>query len=255
VRLTKLLLADSFVEGSSLLKPSRVLLSLLAVLTAGALLPASSVGAGEASCFDGDSTKRSLMRGDVDGDEVKDAVWLTAERVDGNCRYFVKAELNNSKDKKRLDGDSYTLAITSRIMAMVHVDTVDGKEFGVVLSQGASTVFFGLFTIRANEIKRMEISGDGAPPDDLFGYGGSLPFLVATDCARNRPAGQVIYSEAERIGDETKYMVRRRWFNVEGYDFHRTGEPVHKERVRNPSNHFYEFRTSPLRSCEGRVRG
>ena len=230
-----------------------MLLTLVAVAT---LLPSSPVGAGEASCFDGDSTKRSLMRGDVDGDEVKDAVWLIARRVAGNCRYYVKADLNNSKDTKRLrGGDDFTLRTNSRIMAMVKVDTVDGKEFGVVLSQGASTVFFGLFTIRSNEIKQMEINGRGAPPNDLFGYGGSIPFLVATDCARNRPAGQVIYSEAVRDPDSGKYVVRRRWFRVEGFDFQRTGEATHKEKVRNPSNHFYEFRQSPLGSCQGRVRG
>ena len=230
------------------------LILFLVVVTAATLLPTGSVGAGEASCFDGDSNKRSLMQGDVDGDEVKDAVWLIAKRVSGNCRYFVKADLNNSKDTKRLFGDGATLRTNSRIIAMVHIDTVDGKEFGIVLSQGASTVFFGLFTIRANEIKRMEINGDGAPSDDMFVYGGSIAFLGATDCARNRPDGQVIYSEAIQDAND-KYVVRRRWFNVEGYDFHRTGEPVHRERVGNPSNHFYEFRRSPLGSCEGRVRG
>ena len=213
--------------------------------------------AGESSCFENDSTRHGLMRGDVDGDGNRDAVWILAKRRNGRCRYFVKADLGDTEDRKRLHGSRFVARHHSRVMAMVKVDTVPGKEFGVVLEQGASTAFAGLFTIRANTIRRMRVEGNGAPADDLFPYGGSIAFQFAVDCARHRPPGQVISTEAVYDQDANRYKVKRRWFQVVGVDLQRTNEPTQRERVRPGRLHesFYEFRSSPFGSCAGRAPG
>jgi hypothetical protein len=213
--------------------------------------------AGRASCFEDDATRHGLMRGDVDGDGNRDAVWILAKRPGGRCRYYVKADLGDTEDRKRLRADRFVMRNFSRVMAMVEVDSVPGKEFGVVLEQGASTVFAGLFTIRADTIRRMHINGDGAPAGNLFAYGGSINFQFASDCARNRPPNQVVYSEAVFDSDINRYRVKRRWFQVVGVDFERTSEDTQKERVRPGRLHerFHEFRNNPFGSCPGRVKG
>ena len=216
-----------------------------------------SASAGRASCFEDDATRHGLMRGDVDGDGNRDAVWILAKRPGGRCRYYVKADLGDTEDRKRLHGSRFVLRNFSRVMAMVEVDSVPGKEFGVVLEQGASTAFAGLFTIRADTIRRMHINGNGAPAGDLFPYGGSIMLQFASDCARNRPPNQVVISEAVFDQDANRYKVKRRWFQVAGIDFERTNEETQRERVRPARLHerFHEFRNNPFGSCPGRVRG
>lgn len=217
----------------------------------------TTAGAGEASCFEGDHSRRGQMKGDVDGDGNRDAVWISAIRRSGSCRYFVKADLGSTQDRKRLRGDRFVFRNNSRVMAMVRVDTVPGREFGVVVAQGASTVLAKLFTIRANTIREMDVHGAGAPAGDAWPYGGSVGLSFASDCARRRPAGQVIYSEATINDAGTHYRVKRRWFQVVGVDFERTAEPTDRRRVRAARLHerFYEFSNSPFGSCGGRVRG
>ena len=217
----------------------------------------TGASAGEASCFEGDHSRRGLMKGDVNGDGDLDAVWITAKSVDGSCRYFVKADFGDSSDRKRLRGDRFVFRNYSRVMAMIAVDTVPGREFGVVTGQGASTTFAKLFTIRANRIREMDVHGAGAPAGDMFPYGGSVTLQFASDCARNRPDGQVIYSEATLNDAGTHYRVKRRWFQAVGTDLERTSEPTDRRRIRAERLHerLYEFRTSPFGSCAGRVRG
>jgi hypothetical protein len=241
------------------LRSRKLVLLLVAALT----VPAGLVFTGTSSaraprCFDGDHTRRGIMRGDVDGDGDKDAAWVTARRRDGRCRYFLKVNMGEEDDRKRLVGaDRFTMRHFSRISAMIAVDLVPGKEIGVTMAQGANTAFMGLFTIRDNEIRRVRVDGPGAPSDDLFPYGGSITFQTGEDCARNRPPGTIIYSEAELNNAGNRYKVKRRWFMTEGVSTHfqRTPEETDRQRVR-PRNldRLYEF-GPPFDRCPGRVRG
>lgn len=241
-----------------------VLKKLALLLAAAVLVPVANLGparAGRSNCFEGDSSKRGLMRGDINGDGNRDEVWIAARRVNGRCRYFVKADMGAARDRKILRGegaDRFALRHFSRVAAMVELDLVGGKEFPVVLNQGASTVFVGVYTIRANEIRRGRFDGPGAPDDDLLGYGGSVGGQIASDCARHRPPGQIINSTALYKSDINRYRVKRRWFATEGVSTHfeRTPQPTDKRTVR-PSHlsDFYEFRNNPFGSCTGRVRG
>ena len=227
-------------------------------LVIGALAGVAGAGGdGGGSCFDNNPTKHGKMRGDVDGDGTQDLVWIAANRHDGRCRYFAKVDLGVDEARKRLYGDRFVFRNFSHVMAMVEVDRFPGKEFGIVLEQGASTTFAGLFTMRAGEIQRMNVSGPGAPEDDLFGYGGSVGIQVASDCARNRPDGQVINSVALLNNSGSHYKVKRRWFRATAGELVRTNEETDKRRVRANRLHeaLYEFRNSPFGSCPGRAPG
>lgn len=226
-------------------------------LTLGVLGIPAGAGGGGRSCFDNNPTKHGKMRGDVDGNGTRDLAWIAANKHNGRCRYFAKVDLGMDEARKRLVGDRFVLRNFSHVMAMVEVDTVPGREFGIVLQQGASTTFAGLFTMRAGEIRRVRVFGRGAPDGHLFGYGGSIGIQVASDCARNRPDGQVIYSVAVLNDAGTHYKVKRRWFASTGVNLRRTPEPTAKRRVRAENLHerLYEFNNSPFGSCAGRAPG
>jgi hypothetical protein len=237
----------------------KLTLVLVAVLSLSAgIVFAGNSSAHGARCFEGDHSKRGIMRGDVNGDGAKDAAWIMARRHDGRCRYFLKVNMGDEDDRKRLFGaDRFTMRHFSRISAMIQVDLVPGKEIGTTMAQGANTAFMGLFTIRNDEIRRVRVDGPGAPSNDLFPYGGSITFQSGEDCARNRPPGTIIYSTAELNNAGNRYKVERRWFMTEGVSTHfeRTPENTDRQRVR-PGNldRLYEF-GKPFNRCPGRVRG
>ena len=236
------------------------ILILSACLMSVTMLVPKGVVAGTASCFDGDPSKRGLMRGDVDGNGTRDEVWITGRREDFDgdrrCVYYVKADMGAHEDRLRLHGDRFTFRNFSRVMAMVRIDDVPGREFGVVVSQGASTAFAVLFTIRNHVINKLNAEGPGAPPDDAWGYGGSVAFVSAVDCAAHRGTGRIIASTANYDSDDNRYNVRRRWFEAMDTALVRTARETDRARVR-PENldQFPEFRHSPLGRCVGRVRG
>jgi hypothetical protein len=222
------------------------------------LVLTGSASAGMRRCFDGDHTQRGIMRRDVDGDGDRDGAWIIARRRDGRCRYFLKVNMQQDEDTKRLRGaDRFTMRHFSRVSGMIEVDLVPGKEIAVLMAQGANTSFSGLFTIRNGEIRMIRVDGRGAPPGDLFPYGGSITFQAGEDCARNRPPGTIIFSTAELNDAGNRYKVRRNWFMTEGVSrhFERLG-PTDRERVR-PQNldRFYEFNSPPFQRCAGRFRG
>jgi hypothetical protein len=240
------------------MKRTRAVAVMLALpLSFGVLTEGAAAGGGGRSCFENNPTKHGKMRGDVDGNGTRDLAWIAANKHNGRCRYFAKVDLGSDEARKRLYGDKFVFRNFSHVMAMVDVDTVPGREFGIVLQQGASTTFAGLFTMRGGNIERINVHGAGAPDDDLFGYGGSIGISVASDCARNRPDGQVINSVAVLNNAGTHYKVKRRWFQSTGVDLQRTAEDTDKRRVKAEKLHerLYEFRNSPFGSCPGRAPG
>ena len=238
---------------------SRRLIPVLCVAAVTAAVPTESSFAGRASCFEGgDTSRRGAMKGDVNGDGNRDVAFITAGISTGRCRYYLKVDFGRRSDRIRLRGDRFVLRNYARPMAMVQVDEVPGKEVGVLLAQGASVSGAGLFTARQNVLRRVDVTGRGAPDRDIFLYGGSIAFQAAVDCARNRPPGQVIYTIAIFDQDANRYRVRRRWFQADPAtgDLARTPEPTQRASVRPARLHerFYEFRNSPFYDCPGRVR-
>lgn len=240
-----------------------LVISIVVALAAG-LLP-SSASAVTIRCFAEDHTlERRLMRGHLDGDGIRDEVWLGARKTDGRCRYFVFARTSAAGlSRVRVAGSDrfsrVSLRRAARPIALVRIDAFAGKEVAVKLLEGASVRPFGFFTMRRDHLRRMDI--DAAAPEPLaarnmFAFGGGLSLMFGTDCAYGKSARTVVFSRAFPEGDGPRYVVERRWYQVRGYSFARTSHPTQRELVRigTLTSRFPEFRNGGLLPrCEGRV--
>jgi hypothetical protein len=232
-----------------------------------ALLAALPSGAGaEPSCFSAEHTRaRRLMKGNLDGDGVNDAVWVGARRQRGPCRFYVFVRTSTAgKSGVRLRAPDklsrYSLRHNARPIALIRVDAIAGREIAVKLLQGASVRPFGFFTMRQGRLRRMGIQGKIAKPlaaEDMFAFGGGLSLMFATDCAYGKAPRTVVHSRAfPKSAIEGRYIVERRWYQVRGSDFVQTTHPVQKEvlRIRNIKRHFSEYRHGGLLAhCRGKV--
>ena len=238
----------------------------------GALLALSLVGSGwfvplatsaaVARCFDERQTlERRTMRGNLDGDGG-DEVWLGARTNDGRCDYYVFARTTayGSSRVAIPAPDRFTRASLrlGEPIALVRIDGSPGREIAVKLLEGASVRAFGFFTIRRGHITRMDIGAD-APPlpaENMFGFGGGLALMFATDCAYGKAERTVTFSRATRRADGATYRVQRRWYQVRGSDFVRTSHPAERDIVglSKLRDRFPEFRNGGLLPrCDGTV--
>jgi hypothetical protein len=217
-------------------------------------------------CFSAEHTRaRRLMRGNLEGDGIKDAVWVGARKKDTRCRFYVAAQTSTAgRSHVRLRAPDkfsrYSLRHNARPIALVRIDATAGREIAVKLLQGASVQPFGFFTLRQGRIRRMEIEGRIARPlaaEDMFAYGGGLSLMFATDCAYAKSPRTVVHSRAYPKSDlGARYVVERRWYRVRGYNFVRTAHPVQRNVVHidNIRRRFREYRNGGLLPhCKGRV--
>jgi hypothetical protein len=227
------------------------------------LLPTSAPAA--TKCFTSDNTRaKRLMRGDLDGDAIRDSVWLGARR-DGRCHYFVFAETSSSgRSRVAIPANDRfsrsSLRFAGRPIALVKLDDIPGREVAVHLLAGASVQPFGFFTMRLGRLRRMPIDDTAPQPlagEDMFAYGGGLALMFGTDCAFGKSPRTLVYSRAyPKNAARTKYFVERRWYQVRGFGFARTSHPMQKEVVRlsRLRARFHEFRNGGLLArCEGHV--
>ncbi len=236
----------------------------LALAVVAALVPLQSTAA-VARCFaDGDTLERRLMRGNLDGDDVPDEVWVGASRVDGRCRYYVFARTATSGTSRVHvpTPDKFSrssLRNAARPIALVRVDAVAGREIAVNLLQGASVQPFGFFTMRQGALRRMDIDETSPQPlaaENMFAFGGGLSLMFGTDCAYTESPRTVVFSRAFPSGNGPRYIVERRWYQVRGYFFARTSHPTQRASVRLSRLRamFPEFRNDGLLPhCNGSV--
>lgn len=215
-------------------------------------------------CFAAENTfERRSMRGHIDADEVRDVVWVGARRVEGRCRYYVFARSSTSGVSRVRVPDPdmfsrFSLRNAARPIAMVRIDRVTGREVAVKLLEGASVRPFGFFTMRRGSLRRLTI--DGVPPplaaEDMFAFGGGLSLMFGTDCAYRKAPRTVVFSRAFPVTSGPRYVVERRWFQIQGGAFVRTEHPAQRERVRigGLQDRFPEFRNGGLLPrCDGKV--
>ena len=243
----------------------RKLVPLVVIALIGAGLPASAVS--RKPCFSPDHTRaRRVMRGNLDGDAVKDSVWVGVRTEGDTCRYYLLAQSSvGGQSRLRLRAPDklsrYSLRHNARPIALVRVDVTPGREIAVKLLQGASVRPFGFFTLRRGRLRRMEIrrgiTKPLVPAEDMYAFGGGLAYMFATDCAYAKAPRTVIHSQAYPANDSrSRYVVERRWYQVRGYEFVRTTHPLHKEVVQanRIRKRFREFRHGGLLPhCNGRV--
>lgn len=237
------------------------LTTLLAAVLVWSLLPGQPVAAATA-CFKGpDKTKRGLMTGNVDADDLTDRVWMSRGRVNGRCRWYLVIDSSeHGKIRHRVkpvdDYQRYILRYHSRPVGLVDVDSVPGLEIALQLFQGVAVGGFGLFTLREGVVHRMPATGPGAPLNHVFLYGGSGSGIHATDCAFDKGPDTIVSSSAHPRsydGPRKWWIVKRRWFQVQDTDLVRTDHPTQKKTVRfnRIAERFDEFGAGPLAGCEG----
>ena len=228
------------------------------------LVPVTSTAA-VARCFaDGDTLERRLMRGNLDGDGVPDAVWVGASRAGGTCRYYVFARASSSGTSRVYvpTPDKFSrssLRNFARPIALVRVDAVAGREIAVNLLQGASVQPFGFFTMRFGVLRRMDIDEDSPQPlaaENMFASGGGISLMFGTDCAYMESPRTVVFSRAFPRSNGPRYIVERRWYQVRGFFFARTSHPTERASVTitRLRKRFPEFRNDGLLPhCGGTV--
>lgn len=129
-----------------------------------------------------------------------------------------------------------------RLMGLVEVGDGAGAEVVVALAAGASTEFFGAFTVVDNELDRLRIRGRSRF-GDLFPSGGSVGHMDASDCAGD---GRVVISSAEPKGD--RYLVERRFYEVDGGVLRRAGRGDRLVDLDDLGS-LPEFGSTPFGSC------
>jgi hypothetical protein len=242
--------------------PLRKLGVVLVLAVVAALVPLGSAAAVTRCFADGDTLERRLMRGNLDGDGVPDAVWVGASRSDGRCRYYVFARTMSGTSRVHVPApDKFSrssLRNFARPIALVRVDAVAGREIAVNLLQGASVQPFGFFTMRLGVLRRMDIDETSPQPlaaENMFAFGGGLSLMFGTDCAYAESARTIVFSRAYP-GNGPRYIVERRWYQVRGYFFARTSHPTERASVRLSRLRavFPEFRHDGLLPhCDGKV--
>lgn len=239
----------------------------VALALALSLVPIGPFGSSAAAsqCFDdGNTLERRLMRGNIDGDGVPDAVWVGARRLDGRCRYYVFARASTTGVSRvhipaRDRFSRASLRGSARPIAMVRIDSIAGREIAVKLLEGASVRPFGFFTMRSGTLRRMRIEDSAPDPlaaDDMFAFGGGLSLMFGTDCAFGKAPRTVAFSRAFPKTQGPRYVVERRWYQVRGDSFSRTSHPTQRELIRlaRLKDRFREFRNGGLLPhCDGKV--
>jgi len=232
----------------------------LATTLVWSLLPAVS-GAATRPCLQGpDKSKRGLIEADVDGDELSDRVWLAGRRAAKWCRWYLVIDSSSfGKIRKRVkpadDYERWVLRNGVGPVALVEIDSVPGHEIALQLARGAAVGGMGLFTLREGIVHRMRVARRREPRNGVFLYGGSGSAIYSTDCIAG-DSDRLISSYARPRnyeGQRKQWIVKRRWFQVEGTKF--VWGATHKatvrfERIPRLFDEFAGWQTL-LQNCEG----
>lgn len=182
------------------------------------------------------------LSGDVDGDGAAEEVAIAAagERVPGCSFFLVVGERSAAIDQ---EGMSTELGLPS-IEALREVDGRPGAEVVVGLVSGASTQYFGLYSMGGGSLERLGVVGP-TTPKGLFPSGGGVTHLAASDC---RAPGEVLISSAIYRG--RRYEVRREVYRLEEGAFR--FDPLAGEVLHVGQRHILtvpEFAAPPFGSC------
>jgi hypothetical protein len=191
--------------------------------------------------------KGETLRGDVDGDGAADSV---AARVDGSgrCASLVVG-IDRGTLTSRLPPESVTAAEPwPFVVALARIDDHPGAEVVVVLHEGASTAFAGIFTVRDRRLVQVRIRGQGWY-GDVFAFYGSVMHIDGLDCARSDDA-QVVAIGAVPGPGARGYYVEQRFFRFVGTTLQLVQTSRQFVRGLDPQSHFRALGwPQPFPSC------
>jgi hypothetical protein len=150
---------------------------------------------------------------DIDADGSADGVYIARDPGgDDGCKAFVVAATRSGKLVAAVQDDvvAYELGLPL-IGSVVQVDEDPGAEIVVLITAGASTQFYGVFTERNGELVRVGLEAEPQGAGALFGYGGSAGHIEGVDCLG---AGRVVVTTA--VPEGGRYVLTRRIFSASG---------------------------------------
>lgn len=201
--------------------------------------------------------EEDVLKGDVDGDEDDDTVYLTADAdADPGCRSFLIVVSGDTTYSAPVDPSGAPRSLPEPTLhSLIQLDFDPGSEIVVNLEAGASTQFVGVFKLTADGIERITIEGRGPGPfaqelgqDSLFPFGGSVGHVEAVDCIN---PGLIVMSAATPMGSGAdRYEVERRFYRLEGTVLTLQPESTEVHQVDGLElEPFREFGTSPFGMC------
>jgi hypothetical protein len=187
---------------------------------------------------------------DLDGRGGSELAWITVTRTaHDDCRAWLVVEGSAGRIAAPIAGtDPFALASLGlpALNGAVTIDRQPGTEILVDVTAGASTTFVGVFAVHRESVVRIAVVGRGAPPGNLFPYGGSVGHLDAVDCAGE---GSVVATRAQ--AGARRYLVSRHYFAATGSVWRARPALTKRARARfaELESRWPEFGSSPFLSC------
>jgi hypothetical protein len=183
------------------------------------------------------------LRGDVDGDGIRDEVFIADGAGEPGCRLFLVARVAGvilSAPIPPQEGAPSGLGLPS-LSGLAEIDGRPGLDVYLTVLAGASTSFLTVFSAGSGKLSVLDLEGGefGA----LFPTGGSAGHAEASDCLHRRVA---ITKATPARGD--RWNAERSFFRLRGDRFVKDEKPP--TLLRNVKlNALPEFRGTPFGNC------
>jgi hypothetical protein len=198
------------------------------------------------------------LRGDVDGDQRPDSVFLAVDPAGrGHCRFFLVARGDRAvyvapltpwgkavdlEPSARLDRD---ILQRLKLNGLARITRSGGLSVLLDVWQGASTGFVQVFRVWRSRMRPMA--------DGLFPYQGSVGHINGVDCAEGAGADSVVAGGASPVNYQRGdvYAVERLFYRVDGLRFRPLPKLTEHTRVRPgaASSFGAGFADEPFASC------
>lgn len=159
--------------------------------------------------------RRGRLIADLDGRPGSERAWIAltpGERVDCSAWLVVDGAFGRKVVPLAATDDFASEALGLPALAGgARIDSRAGAEIVVDVAAGASTTFAAVFSFFEDTVVKVDVRGRGAPPDDLFPYGGSVAHVNAVDCA-----GPATVMTTQAQASARRYSVTRRLFSADG---------------------------------------
>jgi hypothetical protein len=180
------------------------------------------------------------LRGDVDGDGVRDSVALVRVRsAPARCGAFLVVRTRGRTLVRALRTTSYP-----RVPSLNGLAALGSRRgLGIVVTtwQGASTAFARVYAVAANRISPVA----AGTPDGTFPYEGSVTHFNAIDCT-----GKLVVASGWFERGASRFGFYRRFYRVRDGRFALVRSETGTSRSPVPGRHLREFREpQPFPSC------
>src|SRR6266542_397786 len=181
-----------------------------------------------------------VLRGDVDGDGVPDAVALVrSRRAPARCGALLVVRTHERTLTRALR--TTPIPQVPSLNGLAALGSRRGLEIVVTTWQGASTAFARVYAVAANRISPVATG----TPDGTFPYEGSVTHLNAIDCT-----GKLVVASGWFERGTSSFGFYRRFYRVRDGRFALVRSETGTSHSPVPGRHLREFREpQPFPSC------